>query len=121
MENQIELIESDLFMDIKLQTYDIIISNPPYVGAEEYDELPTEYRFEPQTAFIGGASDGLDLVARILQQAKDYLTPDGILVVEVGNSYEALIKRYPRLPFVWLEFECGEAEVFLLTAKALGS
>lgn len=119
LENQLTLIQSDLFSAVPLQAYDIIISNPPYVGHAEYQDLPKEYHFEPTLAFEGGDEDGLKLVNQMIQHAKQYLAPHGILVVEVGNSQAALIKRYPHLPFVWLEFEHGEAEIFLLTAAQL--
>ena len=118
LENRIQLLQSDLFAHLPVQSYDIIISNPPYVGPAEYQELPAEYQCEPVTAFMGG-EDGLVIVAQLLQQAKHYLTAHGILVVEVGHSAEALIKRYPQWPFVWLEFECGETGVFLLMANQM--
>lgn len=117
LSDRVNLIESDLFSEIS-ETYDIIVSNPPYVGVEEYGQLPEEYFHEPQMAFCSG-HDGLDIVKRILREAPQYLTPEGILIVEVGNSAELLAETYPQVPFVWLEFERGEDGVFMLTREQL--
>lgn len=118
MQKQVNLIKSDLFNSLEKKRYDIIVSNPPYVSREEINTLPAEYKHEPDMAFYS-ADNGLELTIRILQQAADYLTDDGILVVEVGNSDEALQERFPQVPFLWLEFEYGEGGVFLLTAEQL--
>jgi ribosomal protein L3 glutamine methyltransferase len=115
---QVTLLASDLFNEIPLQTFDIIISNPPYVDKHDMDTLPEEFRYEPVLALAAG-DDGLDIVRRILKEAKKFLSTTGILIVEVGNSEEALINAYPQLPFIWLEFERGGSGVFLLTAKDL--
>lgn len=117
-QKQVHAIESDLFSALSGKRYDIIVSNPPYVGDDEMQSLPTEYKHEPVLALASG-NDGLDLTIKILQQAPDYLTEDGLLIVEVGNSWEALIKRYPHIEFMWLEFEYGGEGVFLLTAQYL--
>lgn len=102
----------------QLRKYNVIISNPPYVDAADMQNLPAEYLHEPQSALAAG-EDGLKFVERLLREAKNHLTTDGILIVEVGNSAPALIKKYPQLPFTWLEFERGDSEVFLLNARDL--
>ena len=118
LNEQINLIQSDGFDNLKGRRYDIIISNPPYVDADDFAQLPAEYRHEPAMALAAG-TDGLDIVVRLLAQAKQHLQKGGVLIVEVGNSKAALMQRFPHLPFVWLEFERGEAEVFLLTQEQL--
>lgn len=117
-EDRVNIIQSDLFIAVEKQQYDIIISNPPYVGAQEMIDLPHEYLHEPKLALESGA-DGLDLTVKILQQAAAHLTPNGILIIEVGNSWHALEERFPKVPFVWLEFSHGGDGVFLLTASDL--
>lgn len=111
-------LQSDLFDQLPAKKYDIIVSNPPYVDAEDVANLPPEYHHEPQHALASGV-DGLDHCKRLLQQAIDYLNEDGILIVEVGNSRQALEQQFPCCPFVWLEFEYGGDGVFLLTYAEL--
>ena len=118
VEDMLTLIESDCFDAIPATKYDIIISNPPYVGHEEMDILPDEYRHEPVLA-LETTNNGLAIVEKILAQAHDYLSEHGILVVEVGNSEEALLEAYPHVPFTWLDFEQGGHGVFLLTCQQL--
>lgn len=113
---QVTLYQSDLFTDLPVKPYDIIVSNPPYVAISEWESLPAEFHAEPEMGFTGGDS-GLDLVMRILVDAKQYLAQQGILIVEVGSSAETLQDRFPNVPFQWLEFERGGDGVFLLTAQ----
>lgn len=116
MADQVALYPSDLFDDLPAKPYDIIVSNPPYVAISEWESLPEEFQAEPEMGFTGGDS-GLDLVIRILIDAKHYLAEQGILVVEVGSSAQTLQELFPTVPFQWLEFERGGDGVFLLTAE----
>lgn len=118
LEENVHLIQSDLFTALAGKQYDIIISNPPYVSKSEYDALPPEYAHEPQQALTCG-EEGLEIIRRILAQAENYLTATGILIVEVGFSQEALEAHFPGVPFTWLQFEQGGEGVFLLTADEL--
>lgn len=115
---RVRLIESDHFAALSGESYDIIASNPPYVGKREMRGLPGEYRHEPRHALESGAQ-GLDSVAVILRDAAQYLRPRGLLVVEVGNTERALRRAYPRVPFTWLDFERGGGGVFLLMREQL--
>jgi ribosomal protein L3 glutamine methyltransferase len=118
LQDEIVLIESDLFADLGDVSYDVIVSNPPYVSRAEWEGLPEEYRAEPRLGLEAG-DDGLDCVRRILRDARHSLRPDGVLVVEVGSAAEALMETFPTIPFRWLEFEHGGEGVFLLTAAQL--
>jgi len=118
LEEDIRLFQSDLFSNIPLKQYDLIITNPPYVDQYDMNSLPPEYQHEPILGLQAG-TDGLAYVDRILKQAKDYLSPHGLLVVEVGNSEEALLEKYPSLGFIWPEFERGDGGVFILEREAL--
>lgn len=115
--NRVHTVQSDVFENITGR-YDVILSNPPYVDAEDLADMPDEYRHEPELGLAAGA-DGLDIAHRILAKAADHLTEDGLLIVEVGNSWVALDQAYPDLPFTWLEFENGGDGVFLLRAGDL--
>jgi ribosomal protein L3 glutamine methyltransferase len=118
MDDTLTLYHSDLFDDIPQQQFDLIVSNPPYVDRRDMDSLSEEHRYEPHIGLAAG-DDGLLLVARILRQAPDYLSDDGLLVVEVGNSQAALVDRFPQLPLTWIEFEHGGAGVFCIHAAEL--
>lgn len=112
-------IQSDLFDNLpEGDRYDLIVANPPYVNAEDLAEMPEEYHREPAIA-LGSGDDGLDCVRRILAQARDHLTDDGILIVEVGNTEENLVETYPNVPFHFIELKRGGSGVFLLTADQL--
>ncbi|MGE3229954.1 MAG: 50S ribosomal protein L3 N(5)-glutamine methyltransferase [Hyphomicrobium sp.] len=116
--DRVTLIRSDLFAELGGRTYDLIISNPPYVTAEAVALFPPEYRAEPELAHLGGP-DGMDLVRRILAEAPAYLDPEGILVVEVGMGRDTLETEYPGLPFLWLDTQQSQGELFALSAEAL--
>jgi len=111
-------LRSDYFSGVAGRRYDIIVSNPPYVGRDEMRALPPEYRHEPRLGLASGA-DGLDSVRAIFAEARSHLEDDGILVVEVGNTEKALLKAFPRLPFVWPRIAMGGEGVFLLNARDL--
>jgi len=115
---RVRLIESDHFAALSGESYDIIASNPPYVGTREMRGLPREYRHEPRVALESGR-EGLDSVGIILHHAARHLRPRGLLVVEVGNTERVLQRAYPRMPFTWLDFERGGGGVFLLTREQL--
>ena len=117
LEGRVRLIESDLFAGID-GVYDLIIANPPYVGREEHESLPPEYRHEPEQGLRAG-EDGIDLIARMLPRAARHLTSEGVLVVEAGSCRPALEACFPDLPFTWLDFERGGDNVFLLRRAEL--
>lgn len=114
----VQAVESDLFAALTSQRYDLIVSNPPYVDANEIEEMSSEFQHEPLLGLAAG-QDGLDIVHRILATAREHLTEHGILIVEVGNSQFALAEAYPEIAFQWLEFERGGDGIFLLTAAQL--
>lgn len=120
VQDQVQLFQGDLWDALPSgQTYDIIVSNPPYVNWQDMQALPPEYHHEPSLGLRAG-EDGLDIVHRIIEQAKSRLTPQGILIVEVGNSEAALLDHYPNLPFIFPEFERAQSGgVFILHAHDL--
>ncbi|MFO1380165.1 MAG: 50S ribosomal protein L3 N(5)-glutamine methyltransferase [Chitinivorax sp.] len=116
--DRIEPIRSDLFTGLQGRQYDLIISNPPYVNAPSMAELPAEYRAEPEMALASG-DDGLDAVRLLIDNAPQFLSPHGLLVVEIGHNREELEAAYPELPFTWLETSGGDGFVFMLTMEQL--
>lgn len=107
-------LQSNLYDAIPKQRYDLIVTNPPYVDAEDMADLPEEFHHEPELGLAAG-DDGLDLVRIILREAPDHLTEQGVLVCEVGNSWVALAQEFPQVPFQWVTFEHGGDGVFVLT------
>ena len=118
LQDRVELIASDLFTALDGRTYDVILSNPPYVNAESVVALPPEYQAEPALA-LGSGEDGLDATRQILAKAKAHLKPSGLLVVEIGHNRDALEAAYPALPFTWLDTESGDQFVFMLRREDL--
>jgi ribosomal protein L3 glutamine methyltransferase len=116
--DRINLIRSDLFANLRDKSYDLIISNPPYVTTTAMQSLPPEYRHEPPVALAGGA-DGLDAVRAIVEEAPRHLNPHGTLVVEVGSGRDAAEAVFPTLPFVWLQTRASDDSVFLLKREGL--
>ncbi|WP_273428583.1 50S ribosomal protein L3 N(5)-glutamine methyltransferase [Chitinibacter tainanensis] len=116
--DRVDLLDSDLFDAVQDMSYDLIISNPPYVDAHSVEELPPEYLHEPEMA-LGSGEDGLDITRRILAEASARLNPQGVLVVEIGHNREVLEEQFPTLPFIWLPTESGDGFVFLLTREML--
>jgi len=118
LEKRVRMLQSNYFDAVKGRRYDIIVSNPPYVGHAELRRLPREYEHEPRIGLASGA-DGLDSVRAIFAGARRHLSRDGILVVEVGNTEDTLLRTFPRLPFVWPEIAMGGGGIFLLQARDL--
>lgn len=118
LEQQVTPLRSDLLRDVPKDLYDLIVTNPPYVDQEDMDNLPDEFRHEPELGLAAG-SDGLKLVRRILSNAPNYLKEDGVLICEVGNSMVHMEEQYPHIPFTWIDFENGGHGVFMLTRDQL--
>ena len=118
LESNVTPIRSDLFRGLPETQYDLIVTNPPYVDEEDMGDLPDEYRHEPELGLAAGR-DGLKLVRRILACAPNYLSDQGVLICEVGNSMVHMIDQYPDVPFTWLEFDNGGDGVFMLTKQQI--
>jgi ribosomal protein L3 glutamine methyltransferase len=121
LNHRVSAIQSDLFASFDGSdeaSFDLIVSNPPYVDAEDLAQMPAEYSHEPDLALASG-EDGLDFTRRLLREAAQYLTEQGILIVEVGNSSVALEKAFPQVPFTWPEFSEGDGGVFVITRTQL--
>lgn len=118
LDDRVFPLRSDLFEQLTGERYDLIVSNPPYVDSEDMEDLPAEYQHEPVMGLAAG-DDGLELVDKMLLQAADHLNPEGLLICEVGNSMPALNNKYPRTPFLWVEFERGGDGVFILSQAQL--
>lgn len=112
MADNVRLLKSDLMAALKVEKYDLIVTNPPYVTHAETDALPAEYAHEPELGLRAG-DDGLDLALRILRDAPDHLTEDGLLICEVGEAERALTELLPELPLAWIEFKVGQMGIFV--------
>jgi ribosomal protein L3 glutamine methyltransferase len=118
LDDRVNIIKSDAFSNLQGKRYDLIISNPPYVNAESVNRLPPEYLHEPEMA-LGSGEDGLDFTHIILREARQHLTDNGLLIVEIGHNRDELEATYPNLPFTWLETSAGDQFVFMLQAADL--
>jgi len=118
LEGRVNPIASDLYQNVPFKKYDLIVTNPPYVNADSMTALPPEYLHEPQIGLAGGA-DGMDLVRKIIDGAADYLTPNGILMVEIGNERDYAEAAFGHLGLTWVTTSAGDDMVFLLTADQL--
>jgi ribosomal protein L3 glutamine methyltransferase len=118
LNDRVEAVRSDAFASLQGRRYDLIVSNPPYVNAESVAALAPEYLHEPVMA-LGSGKDGLDFTRILLREARGHLTPDGLLVVEIGHNREVLEAAFPELPFTWLDTTAGGEYVFLLHAADL--
>ncbi len=116
--SRINLIHSDLFTALQGKRYDLIISNPPYVNAASMASLPEEYRHEPDIALAGGL-DGLDTIYRILKEAVNHLTEEGLLIMEIGHNQAAIEQAFPQLPCTWLETNAGDQFVLMIKRRDL--
>ncbi len=119
LDKRVRLVRSDLFAALEGRTYDVIVSNPPYVRTASMRKLPTEYRREPEMALASGA-DGLAHTRAILAQARRHLNPGGLLVVEIGHNRKALERAFPLAPFAWPELSAGAGFVFVLRREDPG-
>jgi ribosomal protein L3 glutamine methyltransferase len=118
VESRVRLFQSDLFDQVPGGPYDLIVANPPYIPASALQQLPGEYRAEPELGLVSG-SDGLDACLQIMSQSPGYLNAAGSLICEVGESEQRLTKLLPAVPFMWLEFSHGGSGVFVLSRQEL--
>ncbi len=118
LQERVSLFESDLYTTLPAKKYDLIVSNPPYVNSQSMRSLPAEYRAEPEMALAGG-NDGMDIVRRIVAGAKERLTSNGVLIIEIGNEFAHAEEAFPELELTWLSTSAGDGSVFLLTADQL--
>src|SRR5690606_37444812 len=118
MQDQVELVRSDVFSGLSGRRFDLIVSNPPYVTAESMSALPAEYLHEPRMALAAG-EDGMDVVRRIIAGARGHLSADGVLAVEIGHNRDLVEAAFPELPLVWLPTSGGDDMVFLVQAADL--
>jgi ribosomal protein L3 glutamine methyltransferase len=118
VQERVTAIQSDVFSDLSNRTYDLIVTNPPYVDKADIDNMPAEYQAEPAIALSSG-DDGLDITRRLLKEAANYLSDNGVMIVEVGNSWENVEEAFPNVPFMWLGFESGGHGVFVITRQEL--
>ncbi|MBB1116861.1 50S ribosomal protein L3 N(5)-glutamine methyltransferase [Stenotrophomonas sp. W1S232] len=116
--HNVQILKSDLFEGLKGRVYELIVTNPPYVTNQETDELPDEYRHEPELALRAG-DDGLDLVLKILRDAPEHLSEDGLLICEVGDSEQHVNALLPELDLAWIEFKVGQMGIFAVEASEL--
>ena len=110
--DNVRFLKSDLFSKLQGEHYDLIVTNPPYVANAETDALPKEYSYEPDLGLRAG-DDGLDLALKILRDAPLHLTDEGLLICEVGEAEQALVKLLPELPLAWVEFKVGQMGIFV--------
>lgn len=120
LNHRVSAVHSDLFAGLGSQRFDLIVSNPPYVDANDLASMPNEYDHEPEIGLSSG-DDGLDFTRQLLLDAAEHLNEQGTLIVEVGNSWSALEDTFPQVPFMWLDFERGGHGVFLITAEQLSA
>ncbi|MEQ1661438.1 MAG: 50S ribosomal protein L3 N(5)-glutamine methyltransferase [Thiobacillus sp.] len=113
LQDRVRLMQSDLMKKLKDKTYDLIVTNPPYVNAPSMKALPLEYQCEPELALASG-KDGLDHIRTLLADAPAHLNSGGLLIAEIGHNRDALEAAFPDLPFIWLETSGGDAFVFML-------
>ena len=118
LDERVALFEGDLYAPLPERRYDVIITNPPYVNAESMKALPAEYKHEPEMALAGGA-DGMDIVRRIIAEARNWLTDEGVLVIEIGNERAHVEAAFGGLDLVWMSTSAGDDNVFLIQASDL--